>query len=288
MAVYERSYKRYDGSITPQWSRFWVLTRYAFKQAFHSKLYIAFFAVSFLPALVVGSIIWLANNANILNLLAEMGVVDQLLVVDDRIFGVLMGWQYFFAFFNALIVGPGLVSKDLANNSLPLYLSRPFTPAEYVLGKLSVLAFLLSSMTWASCLILFLLQSSLASDGWMWEHASIAGAIIISSCLWVLTVSLLALALSAWVKWRPVAAFLMLMVFATGAFLGGLIDFLFKVEWGGMINLVLAIRAVWRGLLGLPTDGGVTPFLGWLALLALSAFSLFLLHRKVRAYEVVS
>ena len=42
------------------------------------------------------------------------------------------------------LVGPVLVSPDLVNNALPLYFSRPFSRAEYVLGKVSVLALLLS------------------------------------------------------------------------------------------------------------------------------------------------
>ena len=52
------------------------------------------------------------------------------------------------ALFLAAFVGPGQVSPDLANNALSLYLARPFSRAEYVLGKMSVLVILLSLMTW--------------------------------------------------------------------------------------------------------------------------------------------
>ena len=51
------------------------------------------------------------------------------------------------------------MSPDLRNNGLPLYLSRPFSRTEYVLGKMSVLLILLSAITWVPGLLLFLFQA---------------------------------------------------------------------------------------------------------------------------------
>ena len=39
----------------------------------------------------------------------------------------------------------------------------------------------------------------------MWDHLWIAGSLIVSSLIWISVLSLLAMALSAWVKWRIVA-----------------------------------------------------------------------------------
>ena len=61
----------------------------------------------------------------------------------------------------ALLVGPPLVSRDLRNNALPLYLCRPFSRTEYVMGKMSVMLILLSAITWVPQLLLFLFQSYL-------------------------------------------------------------------------------------------------------------------------------
>ncbi len=287
MAVYERRYKRYEGEITPQRGRFWVIPRYAIKDVFSSKLFVTFFALSFIPSLLVGAGIYLLNNADFLAIFPELQV-DQILAIDGSLFNNLMSFQIWPAFIIALIVGPGLVSKDLANNSLPLYLSRPFSRAEYVLGKTTILAFLLSCTTWVTGLALFALQSNLAGLDWMMENLRIASGVFIGSWLWILTVSLLALALSAWVKWRPVAAFMMLMVVLTGSFFGFIINALFKIQWGSMISIFAGIKAVFRGLLGLPFDGGLSAPLGCLTLLGFGALSLLLLHLKLRAYEVVS
>ena len=52
MAVYEHTYKQYLGKLTPEWSRFLVIPRHAFRDVFKSKLFTAFFAICFLPLLV--------------------------------------------------------------------------------------------------------------------------------------------------------------------------------------------------------------------------------------------
>ena len=49
MAVYEQTYKRYVGPLTPEWSRFLIIPRHAYRGVFKSKLFTAFFAICFLP-----------------------------------------------------------------------------------------------------------------------------------------------------------------------------------------------------------------------------------------------
>lgn len=287
MAVYERRYKRYEDELMPQVRRFWVIPRYAIKDVFQSKLFVAFFALSFIYPVFKAAIIYLLHNADFLAAFPNFQM-DQIFSIDGGFFRNLMNVQIWFAFLIALFIGPGLISKDLANNSLPLYLSRPFSRSEYVIGKITILAFLLSLVTWGVGFFLFFLQGNFEGFGWMVDNLGIILGVFIGSWLWIITVSLLALALSAWVKWRPVAAFMMLMVFLTGSFFGVITNALFDIEWAGMINMALAIDAVWVGLFGITGGGGVPPLLGWLALLGLSAVSLLLLHLKVRAYEVVS
>ena len=47
MAVHERHYRPYAGSLTPAWSRFTVLPRYALKGIFASRFYLGAFLASF-------------------------------------------------------------------------------------------------------------------------------------------------------------------------------------------------------------------------------------------------
>ena len=78
------------------------------------------------------------------------------------------------AFFLTAFIGPSTIAPDLANGALPLYFCRPFSRAEYVLGKLCSLFYLLSFITWVPGLILFGIEANLSGPGWMWEHRSLA------------------------------------------------------------------------------------------------------------------
>ena len=52
MAVYERTWRRYLGELTPLRWRWLVVTRYALADAFASRLFTAFYAICFLPSVV--------------------------------------------------------------------------------------------------------------------------------------------------------------------------------------------------------------------------------------------
>ena len=47
MAVYERNYGRYKGPLTSTGSRFLILPRYAFREVFQSKFFVAFYTLCF-------------------------------------------------------------------------------------------------------------------------------------------------------------------------------------------------------------------------------------------------
>ncbi|MCA1818007.1 MAG: hypothetical protein LC746_16735, partial [Acidobacteria bacterium] len=193
MAVYEHSYRQYVGRLTPDWSRFLVIPRYAYQQVFRSKLFVAFFAACFIYPLVAACIIYLHHNVNALALL-KIGDVRELVPINASFFHFFVSFQCGLAFFLNILIGPPLISRDLSNNALPLYLCRPFSRAEYVLGKMSVVVILLSLVTWVPGLLLFFFQVSLEGVGWLWSNLWIAGSIFVGSMVWIVLLALVALA----------------------------------------------------------------------------------------------
>src|ERR1022692_5009057 len=187
MAIYRRNYKPYSGALTPSWSRCFVLFRYSRRNLFRSKFLTALFVVCFFYPVLCLLLIYLAHSASFLQ---QIGVPSQILSIDNKFFFNFMSVQGVFAFLLTAFAGPGLISPDLANGALPLYFCRPFSRAEYVLGKSSVLAILLSQITWVPGLILFGIEANLSGPGWMWENRSIASAILLSSWIYILMISL--------------------------------------------------------------------------------------------------
>ncbi len=296
MAVFKHAYKGYDGPLTPAWSRFFILPRYALQDLRRSRFYSIFFLVAMLAPLIFALLIYIQHNLSALKMLNVSAVI----VVNSRFFLNLLGWQSMMTFFLAAFAGPGQISPDLANSALPLYLARPFSRAEYVLGKMSALLILMSAMTWVPGLLLFVLQASLEGNGWFGRNLGLAGAIFLASWIWILLLSLLALALSAWVKWKPMAGGLLFGVFFVAGGFAGAINAILRTRWGNLINISHLIGAVWSSLFEQPTQRGsgavffrvargqdIPVWCCWAALLAICGLCLFLLSRKIRGAEVV-
>src|SRR5438477_3712073 len=248
MAVLERSYKRYQDGLSPEWSRFFIISRHAYRDVFRSKLFTAFFALSFIWPLVCAILIYLHHNVNALGIM-KLNVAD-VLPIDAFFFQVFVEVQGTIGFFLAMLVGPQQVSRDLTNNALPLYLCRPFSRSEYVVGKMSIVIILLSTITWIPGLILFLLQSYL--EGWSWFSANIpiASAVFLGSLVWILLLALLTQTISAWVKWRLAASAGLIGLFFIPSVFAAILNEMLATHWGNLLSLGSLIRNVWAGLFG--------------------------------------
>jgi ABC-2 type transport system permease protein len=303
MAVYEQTYKRYAGKLTPEWSRFLIIPRHAYRGVFSSKLFAAFFVICFIPLLVEAILIYLHHNVTALAIMQVN--VRELVPIDGSFFETFVGIQAGFAFFVALLVGPPLVSRDLRNNALPLYLCRPFSRTEYVMGKMSVIVILLSAITWAPQLLLFFFQSYLEGFAWFRANLWIGQAIVISGIVWILLLALLSQTISALVKWRVVASGAMLGIFFLPSVFGEFINVVFQTRWGNIVSLSALMRNVSKGLFGTfeRISGTLTSsdfnlsreitlvepplWASWTVLFVICTVCLALLHWKVKAYEVV-
>jgi ABC-2 type transport system permease protein len=284
VAVYRRTYTSYSGTLTPAWSRCLVLFRYSRRNLFRSKFQTGFFVLCFFYPLLCLIGIYLAHNVSFLE---RYSGSNQLLTIDNKFFFVFITVQGVLGFMLTAFTGPGLISPDLANGALPLYFCRPFSRAEYVLGKASVLAILLSEITWVPGLVLFAVQASLAGSSWTWNHLWIVSSLVLSSFLWIAILSLLAMTLSAWVKWRIVAGALLLAVLFFGGGFGQAINTVMRTQSGHFIDIVYLIGTVWTSLFRIDNDRGMSSSAAWIALLIYCGICLALLVRKVRAYEVV-
>jgi ABC-2 type transport system permease protein len=131
------------------------------------------------------------------------------------------------------------------------------------------------------------MQASLAGASWAWSNLWIAGSLVVSSLIWIAILSLLAMALSAWVKWRIVAGALLLGVMFFGAGFAEAIDSVLRTESGQFFNLAYLMSTVWNALFRVHAEHAISATEAWIALLVYCALSLGLLLRKVRAYEVI-
>ncbi len=285
MSVYERSWRRWAGRPTPLGTRFLVITRYALGEAFASRLFVAFYVLCTLPTAVGLLFIYLANNVELLQRLGLTGELSAGLTV--AFFRVLFGWQAVPAFFLAVIVSPGLVSPDLKDNALSLYLSRPIDRPGYVLGKMAVLAALLSPVTWIAGLAALGLQSALAGGAWWRSNLRIGVAYVVGHLAWIVVISLVTLAISAWVRHRPVARGALFGLFFVLGAVAATVNGTTGTSWGDLVNLPRAMYIVTIGMFDPGAVSGLPAPAAWLSLAVFSGLSIALLAAKLRAHEVV-
>jgi len=285
MAVYERSWRTYDGPLTPLRWRFLVITRYALKDAFSSRLFTAFYVGCSLPTLVGIFLVYLSHNVG---LMEQIGIPPEVLrSLTMAFFQKLFAWQAVPAFFITVIVTPSLVAPDLSNNALPLILSRPINRRDYVLGKMAVLITLLSPVTWIGGMAVFGLQAYMEGGGWWHSNIRIAVAYLVGHGTWITVISLLALAICAWVRFKPVARGVLVGVYFI---LGGLseeVNFQTGTHVGDLVDLVECLFVVVADLFNAGVRNDIPVWAAWLSLISAAVLSLLLLHRKLRAHEVV-
>jgi ABC-type transport system involved in multi-copper enzyme maturation permease subunit len=290
MAVYKHSYSAYTGKVTSAWTRLLVLSRYAFDEAWSSKISIGLLVLCLLPVLVSLVGIYLSNNPLARALVGVKG--NDLMAVDAGFFLKILEGQCWLALVLASWIAPRVITFDLADSALPILLSHPISRFGYLFGKFVALFTSLSAVTWIPCLLLFVYEGYASPTPWMAGNLRIAAGLFAGSVIWITLLAFLGLALSSWVKWRVVATGVIFAAVFIPAGVGGIVTAVLRTQWGFLLNLPFMITNLWVRLLGapavtlnpkmtLPTGAMVT------MLILACVVCIGMLNRRIRAREVV-
>jgi ABC-2 type transport system permease protein len=284
MAVYKRTYKAYSGPLTHPAGRFLVLQRYAFRSIFKSRFLLIGYVGCFFVPLILLLFLYLNQNATVL---ALVGQKTGFIKVNGTFFLNFLTVQGVLGGLMTAFVGPGLVAPDLTNGALSVYLSRPFSRAEYILGKGTVLGSLIASITLIPGLILFGVQSELMGYKWFEDNLWLGTGVAVSSLVIIAVFVLLGLAMSAFVRWRIVAGALVLGVFAAGKGFGAVINNVMRTDNGLYLDLQHLISTIAADLLRQSReDDPISAGAAGLAVTVFCALLLLLINRKLRVCEV--
>jgi ABC-2 type transport system permease protein len=124
--IADLSYRNYDGPKTLDTARWWVITRNGLRVSFKKKSLWVLFALASLPYLFLLFFLFMGTFGG------EM-MSDQL--GDFR--GLLLGayGSAFWPLMIALMVGAGSIAADNRANALQVYLAKPVTKRDYLIGK---------------------------------------------------------------------------------------------------------------------------------------------------------
>ena len=281
MPIYDQGYRRYDARGPLSRVRFWPITREALKLLLQRKAFLFLLLGTWLPFVVRVVQIYIVTR---------FPQAGQLLPVDGRLFGEFLNFQIGLALFVTVFAGAGLIANDLRTGAILVYLSRPLTRRDYVMGKLSVLLLLLGGVTLAPALLLYLIGLALAPEQYLkLELWWIAPAILLQSLAVVLTLGLLSLAVSSLSKSARVAGLGFFGMFVGLEMIRVVLRNALDQRWATLLSLQADLRGISGALFGIAPRrwDAVDPALAALVLLLAGAGCLLILRSRVRAVEVV-
>lgn len=281
MPIYEQSYRRYEARAPLRRVRFWPITREALRLVLVKRAFLGLLAVGYLPFVVRVIQVYIVTR------FPEAGRV---LPVDGRLFGEFLNQQIGFTLLLTIFGGAGLVANDLRTGAIVMYLARPLTRRDYVLGKLGVTLLLNLAVTLAPGLLLYVVTLALAPDQFArWDLAFIPPAIVVQSVVTSLCVSLLGLAVSSLTRSARVSGLAFFALILGLELVRQVLDHGFGRPEATLLSVQDNLRNLAGALFGLAGRPGAVPWTASaLVVILLGAGCLFVLRRRVRAVEIVA
>lgn len=243
------------------------------------RAFLGLLLFAWLPFIIRAVQIYIASNFPQASLLAPTA----------ETFREFMDQQSVFVFFVTIYVGAGLVANDRRANALQIYLSKPLMRAEYIAGKLAVVAAFLLLVTFVPGILLLLVQIAFAgSFEFIRKNIFLFPAITLASLLQVLLASFTMLALSSLSKSaRYVAILYAGLIFFTKAMFGALALIMgtTRVAWVSFSdNLAQVVDVIFR----LKPRYEVPWVVSLFVIIGLMVVSVSILERRVRGVEVIT
>jgi ABC-type transport system involved in multi-copper enzyme maturation permease subunit len=278
--IYEQTYRRWEARGPLRSVRFWPITREALALVLAKRAFIGLLVLVWIPFVVRVIQVYVVTR------FPEAGRV---LPVDGRLFGDFLNQQTGLTLLLSIFGGAGLIANDLRTGAILVYLSRPLTRRDYVLGKLAVLMALNYSATLLPALLLYAVSLGLAPELLLkWELAWIGPTIVLHATILSLVVSLVALAISALSRSARVAGLAFAGLLVGLEIVRGVLEGILDRPEARVLSLQNDLRLVGNLLFGVAEPGSAVPVAYPIAILVLAVTAcLAILRARVRAVEIV-
>lgn len=279
MPIHDQSYRHYAGQRESARNGWTVIATTGILSLVKKRIFIGLLLFAWLPFMIRAVQIYVSATFPQVSMLA----------MKPETFRQFFDQQSTFVFFVTIYVGAGLIANDRRANALQIYLSKPLTRAEYIGGKMAILATFLLLVTIVPGLLLLLLQTLFAgSTSFITENLFLVPAITVYSLVEVLVASFSMLALSAMsnssrfvaVLYTALVLFTRAMAATLGAILGTT-----SLSW---LSFSSNLQQVGDLIFRQPLRYDTPPAVSAMVLLGLVAVSVSVLERKVRGVEVVT
>ena len=279
MPIHDQSYRRYAGRRDLAGQAWMVIARNGIRTILRKRLFLGLLVAAWIPFVVGAVIVYLRANFPQFTLLS----------ITAQRFREFLGTQDIFVFFITIWVGAGLVANDKRANALQIYLSKPLTRVEYIVGKLVILGTFLLMVTWVPAIMLLFLQVAFTgSFSFLRENLYLFPAVTVFAGLQVLLAAFMMLALSSLSKSSRYVAILYAGAYWFSHAVFGVIYAITgstKLSW---ISLPGNLNQLGDLIFRLQPRYSTPAVVSALAMAAIVGVAIWVLERRIRGVEVVS
>jgi ABC-2 type transport system permease protein len=286
--IREKGYTHWDGSLAEPRFPGWPITRTGIQLAFKRKMFRFFFAGAFMPAFVALGGLYVSERLEDFKALVQSN--RALINIDPKYFNTFLTSN--FVLFSIVLIlvfaAAGLIADDLKHNSLQLYFSRPLRKKDYLLGKMSVVAFFVLALTALPWLILVIFKLIFAgSFKFFLEYPWLPLSILGYSALLTVFFAFYVLLLSALSK---NTRYVIILIWATYLFsdaLFGILSETFHEPAMALFSIRANLQQAGAFLFGQKLPYAVPAVWSFAVLAGICLLSAAVLNRKTRGVEVI-
>jgi len=279
MPIHDQGYRHYGGQRAAHGRAWWVIARSQILSALQQRPFRFLLFIAWAPFVVRAVQIYVSSTSL---------PVAEFIATTPELFRDFLSQQRLFVFL-VTIGQAGLIAEDRRTNALQLYLSKPLTRVEYIVGKLvPPLAYVLF-VTLVPSLLLLLLQIIFAGSlSFLRANLFLLPAITLFSLIQALLAAFVILALSSLTRSRRFVAIMYAGVtFFTFAMYQVLRGITGSRTWAvispiEMLDIIANAAFRSRGLPPVPV------YMAVIAVVAMIALAMFILERRIRGVEVVA
>ncbi|HEX9637191.1 MAG TPA: hypothetical protein VGB99_06640 [Acidobacteriota bacterium] len=287
--IHDISYRHLDAALAPGRRRFWPITRRGIVTLYRRSRFVRVLLwLAWAPALVKGVQIYIARSVDQMPSLGRLASQTGLLRIDaEFLLGAALGqglWLWL-----ALLACARLISDDLKAGALQVYLAKPITRLDYVLGKAGVVGGLLGMVLVLPTLAVYLTAVLLNPDGsFLRQHGWALVPLLGFELFVIATLTLLVLGLSSLSVSGAFVTVLLLGAYLFSEAVGGILGAIYRDPRLQLLGLWTNYEQIGHALFGLTPPHPVPAAVSAAITLGLAGLAALVLRWRVRAVQVVA
>ncbi len=279
MPIHDLSYRAYRGELSAHTWRWLTIAEAGLRGFLGRKLVLVFLFITYIHPIVRGVFIWASHQIG----------ADPFAVVDANFFRQTLYLQGLFLILLCIWPGASLIAHDLRTNAIQLYLSKPLTRVDYVLGKFAIIAGIGALIMTIPGLLLFLMELGLSSDtGFIGRYYWVPLSVLGYSIVVIGGAALLTLAASSITRSARYAGLLFFALVFISQAAAGLLRLVTGEAFFAVLSLPSLVDQVGAVFFGGEVEDGLHPVPSLAVYLVLIGGSLLVLRWKVKAVEIVT